>query len=345
MSFLRPATRIGRKFQNPVPTELGGFSLMLKVLPLYLASKAERVPRTPVGPFHTDPATYTTEPMSGLRVTWFGHSSSLIEIDGVRILIDPVWDERASPTQWFGPKRFFAPTLRLEDLPALDAVVQSHDHYDHLGEDTVRRLAKLQPNLRWVTSLAVGPILEGFGVARERITELNWTESVEIQSTRTGAHCTATSVPSRHFSGRRLGNRSETLWASFVLRGSDHTVYYGADSGAWDGFAEIGRTFGPFDLTLLEIGAFDQLWRQIHLGPEGAAKAFQALGGSGLLMPVHWGLFDLALHGWREPIQQLEELAAELGVPLWYPTPGLPVDFHRGHPLRSGWWEAKEQSA
>lgn len=341
MSLLRPASRLGRKFQNPVPTELGGLSLMLKVLPLYLTNKEERVPRTPVGPFHTDPSVYATSPASGLRITWFGHSSTLVEIDGVRILIDPVWDERASPMQWFGPKRFFPPTMRLEDLPPLDAVIQSHDHYDHLGAETVRRLAKLQPNLRWITSLAVGPILQQFGVAAGQITELNWTESCEVRSGPTGACCRITSVPSRHFSGRRLANRSETLWASFVVRGSEHRVYYGADSGAWEGFAEIGRTYGPFDLTLLEIGAFNVLWEEIHLGPEGAAKAFQALGGSGLLMPVHWGLFDLALHGWREPIQRLEQLAAELGLPLWYPTPGQPVDFYRGQPLRSPWWEPR----
>jgi L-ascorbate metabolism protein UlaG (beta-lactamase superfamily) len=342
MSLLRPAARIGRKFQNPVPTELGGLSVILKVLPLYLTSKAERFPRTPPGPFRTNVSVYDRAPASGLRITWFGHSSTLLELDGVRILIDPVWDERASPVQWFGPKRFFAPTLSVEELPVLDAVIQSHDHYDHLGETTVRRLSRLQPNLRWITSLEVGPILQKFGVAASQITELNWTESTEVRSAASKAVCRITSVPSRHFSGRSLGNRLETLWASFVLRGGDHTVYYGADSGAWSGFEEIGKTYGPFDLTLLEIGAFNQLWEEIHLGPEGAAKAFQALGGTGLLMPVHWGLFDLALHGWREPIQQMEQLAAELGLQLWYPTPGQPMDFHRGEPLRSPWWEPAE---
>ena len=340
MSLLHPAARKGRKFQNPIPTDLGGIGLILKVLPLYLKSKEERVPRRPLGPFRTDPAAYAAEPVSGLRVTWFGHSSTLVEIDGVRILLDPVWDERASPVRWFGPKRFFPPTLRLEDLPPLDAVVQSHDHYDHLGQDTVRRLSALQPKARWITSLGVGPILEGFGAAPEQITELNWTESTEIRST-AGGTCQVTSVPSRHFSGRGLGNRLETLWASFVLGSPEHTVYYGADSGAWEGFEEIGRTYGPFDLTMLEIGAFNQLWANIHLGPQGAARAFHALGGSGLLMPVHWGLFDLALHGWREPIQQMEQLAAELGLPLWYPPPGQPIEVRRGEPLRSPWWQSE----
>ena len=333
MSFLRPAARNGRKFQNPVPTELGGLGLMFKVLPQYFTNKAERVPRSPLGPFRTDPAVYATAPASGLRVTWFGHSSTLVEIDGLRILIDPVWDERASPVRWFGPKRFFAPTLELEDLPRLDAVIQSHDHYDHLGEHTVRRLSAVQPDARWITSLEVGPILREFGVAPGQITELNWTESADIGT------CRITSVPSRHFSGRSLRNRLQTLWASFVLRGPEHTVYYGADSGAWEGFEEIGRTYGPFDLTMLEIGAFNELWNNIHLGPEGAARAFHSLGRSGLLMPVHWGLFDLALHGWREPIERMEALASELGLPLWYPPPGQPVEVRRGEPLRSAWWE------
>lgn len=343
MSFLRPAARVGRKFQNPIPTELGGIGLFFKILPLYFTSREERVPRIPIGPFRTDPGIYRISPSSGLRVTWFGHSSALIELDTARVLLDPVWDERASPFRWAGPKRFFPPTLRLEDLPQLDAVIQSHDHYDHLGADTVRRLSELQPNIRWITSLGVGPILRSFGVAPGRITELNWTDSIDIQ-TASGPSCRITSVPCRHFSGRSLGNRLETLWASFVLRGSNHNIYYGADSGAWEGFEEIGRTYGPFDLTLLEIGAYNQLWDNIHLGPEGAARAFQSLGGSGLLMPVHWGLFDLALHSWRDPIQQIEKLAAELGIPLWYPPPGQPVEVQRGEPLRSGWWKAAGQT-
>jgi L-ascorbate metabolism protein UlaG (beta-lactamase superfamily) len=263
----------------------------------------------------------------------------------LRVLVDPVWDRRASPSRWLGPKRFFAPPLRLEELPRIDAVAISHDHYDHLGRMTVERLAMLDAakDARWVTSLGVGALLRGFGVAPESIAELDWTESVRV------GELEITALPSRHFSGRSLLNRFETLWSSFVLKGSRHRVYYGADSGPWPGFAEIGRAFGPFDLTMLEIGASNLLWSHIHLGPEGAAKAFLALdgdlGGAGMLMPIHWGLFDLALHGWRQPIEQLTELAKQNGIRLWSPEPGTPTEVVSGVGLHSAWWHAPQQAS
>jgi len=337
MSVLRRAEKVGRRFQEPVPTAVGGFRVIFKLLPQFLANKEERVPRTPLGPFHTDVSVYETAPASGLRVTWMGHSAMLVEIDGVRVLIDPVWDERASPVQWAGPKRFFAAPLVLEDLPRIDVVLVSHYHYDHMGAGTVRRLTELQPEARWVTSLGVGAILRGFGVRAERITELNWTESARIPGV-DGAVCEVTSLPSRHFSGRSAFNRFETLWASFVLKGPQHAVYFGADSGWWEGFAEIGAAYGPFDLTMLEIGAFNELWKQIHMGPDGAAKSFRDMGGAGLLMPIHWGLFDLALHAWRQPIERLLEIADAEGLKLWAPEPGVPTEVVREVELRSDWW-------
>ena len=294
----------------------------------------------PPGPFHTDRSIYDTEPASGLRVTWFGHSASLVEIDGVRMLMDPVWEERASPVQWFGPRRFFPPTIALAELPAVDVVLLSHDHFDHLGEATVRQLATLEctRQARWVTSMGVGADLVKWGVPRARLTELNWTEVVEVQSARNGCGLRLRSLPARHFSGRSLTNRYETLWASFVLEGSRHRVYFGADSGWWPGFAEVGRQFGPFDLTMLEIGAYNELWHEIHLGPDGAAQAFAEMGGAGLLMPIHWGLFDLALHAWRQPIERMVALGQERGLTLWSPTPGQPTEVRAGESLLSEWW-------
>jgi L-ascorbate metabolism protein UlaG (beta-lactamase superfamily) len=315
------------------------------VLPLMIANREERVPRTALGPFRTDASTYGIPPASGMRVTWFGHSSVLLEIDGARVLIDPVWDERASPVTWAGPKRFYPPTIGLEQLPQLDAVLISHDHYDHLGAHTVRALANLQPQLRWVTSRGVGPILKRLGAPADRITELNWTECVRMVG-QAGAHCDITSVPARHFSGRSASSRFETLWASVVLRGAEHSVYYGADSGWWEGFAEIGSTYGPFDLTMLEIGAFNELWQQIHLGPDNAVRAYQDLGGfsrAGLLMPIHWGLFNLALHAWRQPMERLIELSENHHLKLWSPVPGIPSEIVPGKELRSDWWRSGRQ--
>jgi L-ascorbate metabolism protein UlaG (beta-lactamase superfamily) len=146
-------------------------------------------------------------------------------------------------------------------------------------------------------------------------------------------------LPARHFSGRSLFNRFETLWASFAFSGPQHRVYYGADSGEWDGFREIGQQFGPFDIAMLEIGASDPLWAEIHMGPEGAVRSFRALGGEGLLMPIHWGLFDLALHHWRQPIEKIWPLE---GLKLWSPTPGTPSEAIRGVELRSEWWRQAE---
>ena len=279
---------------------------------------------------------YESVPESGLRVTWMGHSSLLVEIDGVRALIDPMWDERASPMRWAGPKRFYDPPMLLRDLPRVDVVLVSHDHYDHLGEATIRELAGLETmrGTAWVTSLGVGTMLRRFGVDGERISELDWTQHVAVAEGR----LEITAAPARHFSGRSLFNRFETLWSAFVLKGARHRVYFGADSGWWDGFAQIGAEYGPFDLTMLEIGAFDELWESIHLGPEGAVRAFEALGGKGLLMPIHWGLFDLALHGWRQPMERLLEVVAERGVGVWAPEPGRPTEVEAGIEVRSDWW-------
>src|SRR5271156_6015189 len=334
MTMLQQARKMGRRFLNPVPTEIGGFSTIFKVLPLYLTNKAETVPRRTLGPFKTDVAVYAAAPESGLRVTWMGHSSVLLEIDGVRVLMDPVWDERASPVRWAGPKRFFAAPVRLEDLPPVDVVLVSHDHYDHLGEATIRRLAELESmrETKWVTSLGVGESLRQFGVNAEKIAELDWTQSVMVGELK------MTAVPSRHFSGRGMFNRFETLWSAFVLKGPKHTVYFGADSGWWEGFAEIGAAYGPFDLTMLEIGAFDVMWDGIHLGPDGAARAFEALGGKGLMMPIHWGLFALALHAWRWPMERMLELAGERGIMLWAPEPGRPTEVVAEAEVRSDWW-------
>ena len=338
MTLLKPAQKRGKIFLNPVPSSVGGLKVVWKALPQYLRQREETEPHTPLGPFHTDAGLYALPPASGLRVTWFGHSSSLIEIDGVRVLIDPVWDERASPLSWLGPRRFFAPTLPLAELPPIDVVLISHDHYDHLGADTVGQLARLQPATRWVTSLCVGQRLQGFGVAPDRITELDWTQSVEIAGA--GGLLRLASWPARHFSGRSAFDRFTTLWGSFVLEGPQHRAYYGADTGYWDGLAEIARQYDGFDLILLEIGAYNDLWSDIHLGPDGAARAFEAMGGKdrgGLLMPIHWGLFNLALHAWRQPIERLKELAESGGLKLWSPPPGQPTEVLRGVPLLSNW--------
>jgi L-ascorbate metabolism protein UlaG (beta-lactamase superfamily) len=337
VSYLKRAEKQGRRFLNPVPTDVGGVRIVFKVLPQYVNNRAQVEPKRPLGPFRTDASLYAVEPASGLRVTWFGHSASLVEIDGMRVLIDPVWEPRASPFSFMGPKRFFEPTIALAALPKIDVVLISHDHYDHLGADTVRQLVKAPgaAGARWVTSLGVGERLRGFGVPAERIVELDWTESVEV------GELEVTSWPARHFSGRGLLDRFTTLWGSFVIEGPRHRVYFGADSGWWEGFGEIASRYDGFDLIMLEIGAYHPLWAAIHLGPDNAAKAFEVMSPrGGLLMPIHWGLFNLALHAWKQPVERMVEVADERGIKLWLPEPGKPTEVVAE--LRSGWWERAE---
>jgi L-ascorbate metabolism protein UlaG (beta-lactamase superfamily) len=316
---------------NPVPTEVGAFCTIFKIVGAYFRNKEERTPKRSLGPFHTDSRVYVTSPRTGLRVTWFGHSTTLIEIDGMRVLTDPVWEQRAFPVEWAGPKRFFPPPLALIEVPPVDVVLVSHDHYDHLGANTVRSLARMekQANALWVATPGVGRILQNLGVKPKNIRELDWTDNLKLPN------LTVTALPARHFSGRGALNRFHTLWASFVLAGPEHRVYFGGDSGEWPGFVEIGQEHGPFDLAMLEIGAYDPLWANIHSGPDGAARNFRALGSTGLLMPIHWGLFDLALHAWRQPIQRLFEIG---DLSIWTPVPGKPTDVAPGEQLRPDWW-------
>ena len=235
MRKLERATKAGRTYLNPVPTQVGGPGMMFKVLPLYLRNREETEPKQQLGPFRTDSAVYAREPESGLRVTWFGHSSLLVELDGVRLLIDPVWDERASPLSFMGPKRFFAPTLPLNMLPKPDAVILSHDHYDHLGRTTVKRLAKLWPEMRWLCPPGVGAVLHGFGVREGRVEELDWTQGTTVAGRELGATLQVTAVPARHFSGRTPWNRFHTLMG-LVRAGRAE-----AQGLLWGGYRRVGR--------------------------------------------------------------------------------------------------------
>ena len=328
MTLIKKAEKEGKVYQNPVPTSQKLNGGVAKLLWQYMTSKEERVPKKTLGPFYTDRSIYKAPPQNGLRITWMGHSSLLIEIDGKRILTDPVWGERASFSSFVGPKRFFAAPLPLTDLPELDAIILSHDHYDHLDEPTMRKLVHL--NTPIYCSIGVGPIIERWGINKSRITEMNWTDTVKV-----GNDCAITALPSRHFSGRGLHNRNQTLWSSFVIKGSKHTIFFGADSGWFPGFKEIGDMYGPFDLTMLEIGAYGEGWPDIHMGPDHASNAHLALKGE-IMMPIHWGTFNLALHAWREPVERLLGFAAQKNIGLFLPVPGVPTEVNGVH--NSEWW-------
>ena len=320
----------GNVYQNLVPTGQPNFGKMLKILWQGITNKAENTPKKQIGPFNTDTSVYNKAPESGLRITWIGHSSLLIEIDGKRILTDPVWGARASFSQKIGPKRFFNAPLPLNDLPKLDAIIISHDHYDHFDETTIRYFADKQ--IPFYCSLGVGDYLKKWGIPSALITEMDWGDTARI-----GLDCTITTTPARHFSGRGLTNHRQTLWSAFVIKGHTHHIFFGADSGWFDGFAAIGDAYGPFDLTMLEIGAYGKYWPDIHMGPDSAAKAHLALKGK-VMMPIHWGTFNLAPHAWYEPIERLMQIAKEKHITLFSPQPGLPSEVVADG-LITDWWK------
>ena len=256
---------------------------------------------------------------TGLRATWLGHSTVLIEIDGLRVLTDPVWGPRASPSTLVGPKRFQPVPVLLSAMPPIGLVVISHDHYDHLDYPTIRELALM--GVPFVTSLGVGAHLEAWGVPTERITELDWWQSHTLP----GSELTVTAAPSQHFSGRGLKDRDVTLWSSMAVRTSKHTVFFSGDTGLTTEYATIRERLGPFDLIMLEVGAFHPSWGDIHMGPANALEAHALLGG-GTFLPVHWGTFTLAMHAWDEPAKTLVALGAKRGARLVMPRLGEPVE-------------------
>jgi L-ascorbate metabolism protein UlaG (beta-lactamase superfamily) len=220
--------------------------------------------------------------------------------------------------------------VRLSALPPLDAVILSHDHYDHLDRSTIRELAKT--TVPFITSLGVGAHLERWGVSEDRVTELDWWETTELRG------ITITAGPAQHFSGRAIKDRNSTLWASYHLRGRSRSFYYGADSGLTTDFTDIAKKLGPFDMVALEIGAYHPSWGDIHMGPHNALTASRMLG-SGLFLPIHWGTFNLGMHAWDEPAETVLREASGAGVSLVMPRLGQPFEPLRG-PMVDPWWRS-----
>jgi L-ascorbate metabolism protein UlaG (beta-lactamase superfamily) len=295
----------------------------------FLCGGERRVPRRPLP--SQDPREHWSRPSgSGLRTTWLGHSTVLIEIDGYRVLTDPVWGPRASPSRLLGPKRFQPVPIALRSLPSIDVVVVSHDHYDHLDYPTIRELAKR--DVPFVTSLGVGAHLEGWGVASKRIVELDWWQSHTLPD----SELTITAGPSQHFSGRGLKDRNATLWSSMIVASPRHRVFFSGDTGLTPEYETIRKRLGPFDLVMLEIGAMHPSWGDIHLGPENALKAFRLLGG-GVFLPIHWGTFALAMHDWDQPAEVLFASGPKQGTNLLMPRLGEAVEPAHEHKLVP-WW-------
>ena len=266
-----------------------------------------------------------------LAATWLGHATVLLEVEGRRVLTDPVWSERVSPSQSVGPRRNHPVPLPVADLPRLDAVLISHDHYDHLDTATIDALVATQ-DVPFVVPLGVGPAPRAAGRCRPT----GSSSSTGTRPTRSAAS-SLTCTEARHFSGRWLGGNT-TLWSSWVVAGEHTRVYFGGDSGYTPAYADIGTAHGPFDLTVLPIGAYDRRWRDVHMDPEEAVRAHGELRGE-VLLPIHWATFDLAFHEWADPAEWVVREAAEHDVRLAMPQPGGRFDPRADLPV-DPWWRA-----
>ena len=319
------------KFVNLLPTrELTGGSTVGVMWNFLFHKSAQAAPPGPLPQQPLDSLAITQKTPEMVRVTWFGHSASLLEIAGQNILLDPMLSVKMGPVRWATPKRYNS-TLAItpEKLPYLAAVLISHDHYDHLDYETIEKIKDKVG--QFYVPLGIGPHLRAWGVPRNRITEMNWGDSVRLPN------LTVRCTPSRHFSGRGLTNRNSTLWCSWVVQGASKRVFYTGDGGYGPHFAAIGRQFGPFDLALVECGQYNTGWAEIHMKPEQSVQAARDVRAA-VMLPVHWGAFTESLHAWNEPVQRATAEAARLGQVITTPHLGEPITLGAKLP-QERWWE------
>ena len=323
----------GERFSNVAPRPVEGFGKTLGIAWNMLLNKPRNT--VPTGALPIDSLTREQLDAAPDRSLYrLGHSTLLLKLRGEFWLTDPVFAERASPFRRVGPKRFHAPPIALDDLPPLRGVILSHDHYDHLDRDTVLALAATTGV--FVTTLGVGDRLIEWGIDAKKVRQLDWWQSVDI------AGLTLTATPAQHFSGRSLFDGNSTLWASWVIVADDLRVFFSGDTGYFDGFRTIGERLGPFDVTLIETGAYDPQWPYVHMQPEETVQAHIDLRGR-TLIPIHNGTFDLAMHRWQEPFERVTALAMVRGVELSTPRMGERLDLtepHRGE----RWWRTVDDA-
>ncbi|ABI91548.1 beta-lactamase superfamily domain protein [Burkholderia ambifaria AMMD] len=323
----------GERFRNVAPRPVEGFGKTLGIAWNMLVNKPRNT--VPTGALPVDSLTREQLDAAPDRSLYrLGHSTLLLKLRGEFWLTDPVFAERASPFRRVGPKRFHAPPIALEDLPPLRGVILSHDHYDHLDRDTVLALAATTGV--FVTTLGVGDRLIEWGIDAKKVRQLDWWQSIDIDG------LTLTATPAQHFSGRSLFDGNSTLWASWVIVADDLRVFFSGDTGYFDGFRTIGERLGPFDVTLIETGAYDPQWPYVHMQPEETVQAHIDLRGR-TLIPIHNGTFDLAMHRWQEPFERVTALAMVRGVELSTPRMGERLDLtepHRGE----RWWRTVDDA-
>ncbi|MHC6224410.1 MBL fold metallo-hydrolase [Pseudomonas sp. X10] len=326
-----PALHHDGRYRNQAQLPQDGFLKKLRIglKYLFLRKPADTRPATPINVLPMTQQQLLDAPDHSL---WrLGHSTVLLKLRGRFFITDPVFAERASPVQWAGPLRFHAPPLGLDELPPLAAVILSHDHFDHLDEQAIRRLASRTE--LFLAPLGVGDILIGWGVPDTKVRQLDWWQEMELEGVRFVA------TPAQHFSGRGLFDSNRTLWASWVVIDEDMRLFFSGDTGYFDGFRKIGEQFGPFDLTLIETGAYNVNWPDVHMQPEQTLQAHLDLRGRWLL-PIHNGTFDLSTHGWQEPFDRILTLATVAKVSLSTPQMGERVSLDSPH-AGQNWWQPR----
>ena len=316
------------KFLNYKDNYEINFFKNLPILWEFLVTDNDRKPNVELPTQNVDFSQIINAKSDELKVTWVGHSSQIINIDGKIILTDPVYENR---TAFMGPSRYNGDVpFNMEELPEIDLVIISHNHYDHLNSTTIETI---HPKVKhFITPLMVGAELENMGVPREKITELDWWDETILFD-----ELLIALTPAQHFSNRGLFDSNETLWGSYVIQGPNHKIYFSGDSGYSESFKQIGDKYGPFDYTFLECGAYDERWHSMHMMPEETAQAHLDLKGK-ILQPIHWGTYDLALHAWYDPIVRVAKAADSLGIKLSTPLVGETITINENL-MTDRWWE------
>lgn len=302
------------KFVNTQPIKLMDWRKSLQVLKRYITDKREHASPSTAIPVESLSVTELEKlPNNQVSVVRMGHSTMLLKIAGDYWLTDPVFSKRASPFKFFGPKRFHQPPMLIDELPNIKGVIISHNHYDHLDKNTIRKLNEKVEN--FYVPLGNAADLIDWGVKQENVTELDWWQSTQVGPVKLVA------TPSQHFSGRGLRDSNKALWSSWVILTPEEKIFFSGDSGYFSGFKEIGEKYGPFDLTIMETGAYDKDWPDVHMAPEQTLQAHIDVAGK-LLLPVHNGTFELALHDWFEPLQKITKLGIDNNVNVVTPKMG-----------------------
>lgn len=318
----------GSHFSNPIATPPRGDGDDIALIKGQFFGDEDREPsgKIPVQPISAD--SLSRDP--GLRAFWLGHAGVLIEIDGARVMVDPVFSERVSPFSFVGPKRFHPSPIALADLPKIDAVMISHDHYDHLDMRTAIHLSK--QGTHYFVPPGIGNHLKRWSIPPMQIIELDWNKSMTM------GPITLTNTPAQHYSGRGVTDWQKTLWASWTMTGPKHRVFYSGDTGYGPHFKKIGDQYGPFDLAIIKVGAYGPgtEWNHIHMSVKDAMRAHQDVAGKKML-PVHWATFNMAFHQWEEPIERAVALSDSMKIDLLTPRPGEKISI--GQPFQSTtWW-------